>query len=99
MINNKRNFEAFPELNKWFYEQIPIKKYTMDADSSVVTRYGDQEVAMAEYNSKKPGRNSHNPLIASVSELRMVAKAWLRPGNVASSSNLFEFLKENIEDY
>ncbi len=96
-FSNKRNNEVFPALNKWFYEQIPIKKYTMDVDSSVVTRYGDQEGAKVGYNPKKPGRNSHHPLIAFVSELRMVANAWLRPGNVASSSNVFEFLKESID--
>ena len=27
----------------------------------------------------------------------MVVNAWLRPGNVASSSNVLEFLKESIE--
>lgn len=74
-----------------------LKKYTMDVNLTVVTRYGDQEGAKVGYNPKKPGRNSHHPLIAFVSELRMVANAWLRPGNVASSSNVFEFLKESID--
>lgn len=96
-FSNKRNNEVYPELNRWFFAQIPIKKYTMDVDSTVVTRYGDQQGAKVGYNPKKPGRNSHHPLIAFVSELRMVANAWLRPGNVASSSNVFEFLKESIE--
>lgn len=96
-FSNKRNNEVYPELNRWFFEQIPIKKYTMDVDSTVITRYGQQEGAKVGYNPKKPGRKSHHPLIAFVSELRMVANAWLRPGNVVSNSNVYEFLKESID--
>ncbi len=95
-FSNKRNNEIFPELNQWFFEQIPIKKYTLDVDSTILTRYGEQEGAKVGYNPKKPGRNAHHPLLAFMSELRMVVNAWLRPGNVASNSNIYKFLKETI---
>ena len=54
-FSNKRNNAIYPELNRWFFEQIPIKKYTLDVDYTVVTRYGDQEGASVGYNPKKPG--------------------------------------------
>jgi hypothetical protein len=44
---------------------------TLDLDSSVMTRYGEQEGAKAGYNPKKPGRASHHPLIAFMAEMRM----------------------------
>lgn len=35
-------------------------------DSSVLTRYGEQEGAARGYNPSKPGRKSHHPLMAFV---------------------------------
>ena len=96
-FSNKRNNAVFPALHQWFFGEIPLKKCTLDVDSSVLTRYGEQEGARAGYNPTKPGRRSHHPLLAFVAELRMVANAWLRPGDTAASSNVFEFMKESIE--
>jgi len=41
---------------------IQCDNYTLDLDSSVLTRYGDQEGAERGYNPAKPGRNAHHPL-------------------------------------
>ncbi len=35
--------QVFGRLNKWFFLQIPKKVFTLDLDSSVITRYGKQE--------------------------------------------------------
>ena len=43
------------------------------------------------------GRNSHHPLMAFVSQTRMVANAWLRPGNTAASSSCKLFMEETFK--
>lgn len=70
----------------------------MDLDSTVITRYGDQEGSAKGYNPQKRGRNSHHPLIAFIGQTRMVANAWLRAGNTADSSNCKSFLEETYEE-
>lgn len=66
----------------------------MDLDSSVLTRYGDQEGSELGYNPWHRGEKSHHPLIAFVAETRMIVSAWLRPGNTTDSSNAVNFLRE-----
>ena len=97
-FSQKRNQEVFPELQKWFIEQVKIEDITLDVDSTVITRYGQQEGSAKGYNPQKRGRNSHHPLLAFTSQTRMVVNAWLRPGNTADSSNCQAFLEETFEE-
>jgi hypothetical protein len=50
-----------------------------------VTKYGE-------------GYNSHHPLIAFISQTRMVANAWMRPGNTADCNNYTGFLNETFDE-
>ena len=84
-------------LQKWFFESIKIKGVTVDFDSTVMTRYGEQEGSKVGYNPQKPGRASHHPLIAFLAETRMVINAWLRAGNTVAISNIKGFLEESFE--
>jgi hypothetical protein len=93
----KLNNEIFVPLQQWFLANINIKSITVDFDSTVITRYGEQEGARVGYNAKKPGRASHHPLIAFLAETRMVINAWLRPGNTVAISNIKNFLEETDE--
>lgn len=93
----KRNAEVFPSMQKWFFEQLTIDNITVDLDSTVITRYGDQEGTAKGYNPSKPGRNSHHPLMAFVAETRMVVNAWMRPGNTVALSSSKTFLDETFE--
>ncbi len=93
----KRNTEVFVPAQKWFIDNLKIKKITIDFDSSVMTRYGEQEGSKVGYNPGKPGRASHHPLMAFIAEVRMVANAWLRPGNTAALSNCKAFIDETFE--
>lgn len=93
----KRNTEVFVPLQKWFIDNLKIKNLTIDFDSSIMTRYGDQEGSKVGYNPNKPGRASHHPLMAFVAETRMVANAWLRPGNTGALSNCKAFIDETFE--
>lgn len=96
-FSQKRNTEVFPELQHWFLEQIGVDNLTIDFDSTVITRYGVQEGSAKGYNPNKKGRNSHHPLMAFISQTRMVANAWLRPGNTADSSSCKEFMEETFD--
>ena len=93
----KRNTEVFVPLQKWFIDNLKIKNITVDFDSSVMTRYGGQEGSKVGYNPNKPGRASHHPLMAFIAETRMVANAWLRPGNTAALSNCKSFIDETFD--
>jgi hypothetical protein len=90
------NNRVFPELNRWFFDQIKFDNYTLDVDSSVITRYGEPEGGHNGYNPKKPGRVSHHPLFAFISETRMVANCWLRSGDTGSATSCKEFLEETF---
>jgi hypothetical protein len=92
------NQKVFSELYKWFLSQIEFDNYTLDVDSTVLTRYGQQQQgAKRGYNPKKRGRKSHHPLVAFISEVRMVANFWLRSGNTNATNNFQGFLEDTLE--
>ncbi len=90
------NQNVFTKLYQWFFEQIHFDNYTLDFDSTVMTRYGEQEGAAKGYNPKKRGRKSHHPLMAFISECRMVANFWLRSGDSHTANNFYSFLEDTI---
>lgn len=96
-FSQKRNTEVFPSLQHWFFGQLGVDNLTVDFDSTVLTRYGDQQGSVKGYNPNKRGRNSHHPLLAFVGQTRMVANAWLRPGNTAASSSCKAFMQETFD--
>jgi hypothetical protein len=57
----------FASLQQKFLSHVDVGALTIDIDSTVITRYGNQEGAKKGYNPKKMGRNSHHPLIAFIS--------------------------------
>jgi hypothetical protein len=97
-FSQARNAEVFPPLQHWFLEQLRVENITIDFDSTVITRYGNQQGSAKGYNPNKKGRNSHHPLMAFVSQTRMVANAWLRPGNTADSSSCTNFMRETFSE-
>lgn len=58
---------------RWFFSQLVFDNYTLDFDSTVIVRKGNQQGEAKGYNPKRPGRPSHNPLLAFVSDVRMIA--------------------------
>lgn len=97
-FSQKRNTDVFPKAQKWFIDNLGIDNITIDLDSTVITRYGNQQGSAKGYNPQKKGRNSHHPLMAFISQTRMVANAWLRPGNTADSSSCESFMQETFEE-
>lgn len=90
------NTNVFSKLYTWFFSNLSFNNFTLDFDSTVITRYGEQEGSAKGYNPKKPGRKSHHPLMAFVSDVRMVANFWLRTGSAHSANNFEAFLKETL---
>ena len=93
----EKNEEIFALLQQKFLSQIDVGALTIDLDSSVITRYGNQEGAKKGYNPKKMGRNSHHPLMAFIDQTKMVANAWMRAGNTSDLNNYDAFLTETFD--
>ena len=70
--------------------------WSLDLDSAVFERYGQQEGARKGHNPRKHGRPSHHPLLAVLAEAHFVLHGWLRSGNCSSARGVVEFLKEGL---
>lgn len=101
----KRFFSKFTQVTNqkvsdyfysWFFKNIKLDNFTLDIDSSVMTRYGEQEGAKKGYNPSKRGRASHHPLIAFIADVKLVANMWLRSGNASSANNFLSFLEDTL---
>ena len=95
-FNQIINDKVFGKLTQWFFDNIQIDNLTLDFDSTIVTRFGNQQGAKRGYNPVKPGRNSHHPLLAFVDDCKMVANFWLRSGNSYTTNNFKGFLSETL---
>lgn len=91
-INNK----VFDKMLKWFFKQLQIDNTTLDCDSTIMTRYGEQQGAKRGYNPTKPGRASHHPLLAFVDDCKMVVNLWLRSGDSHTAGNFKNFLEATL---
>lgn len=79
---------------------LPLVKSDEDYltfDSTVITRYGEQEGADKGYNSKKKGRPSHHPIIAFLNRSRFIANFWNRCGSSSSGNGIIDFANQTFE--
>jgi Transposase DDE domain group 1 len=88
----------FEPLAEWQMQRLPRRSegYTLDLDSTVFERYGNQEGSLKGHNPRKHGRPSHHPLLAVLSEAHFLLHGWLRSGNCGTSRGVEEFLKEAL---
>lgn len=85
------------EVYRWFFDKVStLPSITLDMDSTVITRHGQQQGATCGYNPNKRGRLSHHPLLAFVAESRMVANFWLRPGDAHTANNVLQFIESTL---
>jgi hypothetical protein len=92
------NLEVSQYFYSWLFDNYHFDHFTLDIDSSILTRYGNQvEGAKKGYNPKKKGRNAHHPLIAFVSDVNLVANMWLRSGDTSSANNFLSFLEDTLQ--
>jgi hypothetical protein len=80
----------------WIFDNFKFDNFTLDIDSSVMTRYGSQEGSKKGYNPAKRGRPSHHPLIAFIADVKLAANMWLRSGDTSASNNFLNFLEDTL---
>lgn len=99
----RRFFGSF-DLNiakEWIYNcshqmwKVLPDRFIQDWDSTVITRYGKQELAEVGYNPHKRGRRSHHPLVGIIAGSRLCSYYGLRAGNTASSTGLIDAMQES----
>lgn len=95
-FSQRINQNVFDHFYRWFFSQLRCDRFTLDFDSSILTRYGHQEGAVKGYNPQKPGRASHHPLMAFVADCWMVANFWLRRGDSHAANNFVSFLEDTL---
>lgn len=95
-FNQSINQNVSDYFYSWIFDNFKFDNFTLDVDSSVMTRYGEQQGALKGYNPVKRGRPSHHPLIAFVDDVKLVANMWLRSGNTSSSNNFLSFLEDTL---
>jgi Transposase DDE domain group 1 len=95
-FNQGTNVSVNQHFYSWMMSNIQFDHFTLDFDSSVITRYGTQDGAKRGYNPNKRGRASHHPLIAFVNDVRLVANMWLRSGDSSSANNFLPFLEDTL---
>ena len=70
--------------------------HTLDLDSTVFCRYGEQDGSLKGHNPIKHGRPSHHPLVAWLSERRRLLWATLRAGHAGTANGAREFLAQAL---
>ena len=88
-----RNLSCFRRLFGWCLERLPSRPggYALDLDSTrLLHEDGQQEGVVAGYTrvGLKP---CLHPLLAVLSEVRLVASFWRRPGNSSCANNVQAF--------
>src|SRR5712692_5835606 len=91
-------YQFYSALTRWQIQRLPRRGegYSLDLDSTVFERYGQQQGALKGPNPRKHGRPSHHPLVAVLAEAHFVLHGWLRSGNCGSARGAVEFLKEAL---
>ena len=90
--------QFYEPLWAWQLARVPKRAggYSLDLDSTVFERYGEQEGVKRGYNPRKHGRASHHPLLAVLGEVGFILHGWLRSGNTRADSGVVEFLQEAL---
>jgi len=90
-----RRFEEYClKENHEFLEKQELKELTIDVDSTVSIVYGSQEGSGVGYNPQKKGAASYHPLLAFISDYKLVFHTWFRTGSAYTSNGMGEFIKQ-----
>lgn len=83
----------FGKTTDWL-RTIDLSSITLDVDSEVQTVYGHQKGAAKGFNSAKRGAKSYHPILAFISEKKLVLNSWFRTGSAYTSNGICEFIKQ-----
>lgn len=87
---------TFKKVREWITKS-QLTAVTIDCDSTVQTVYGKQQGAAKGYNPDKKGANSYHPLLAFLSELKIVVNNRFRTGSAYTSNGIVSFIKQTAE--
>lgn len=87
------NLSCFRPLWSWCLQRLPSRKegYTIDLDSTKLLHSGEQQEGVQTAFTRLGKKPCLHPLLAIVSEVRLVAQLWLRPGNASCGNNATAF--------
>lgn len=87
---------TFKKVKDWI-SSSNIQSVTIDCDSTVETVYGNQQGAAKGYNTVKKGAKSYHPLLAFISELKIVINNRFRTGSAYTSNGILSFVRQTRE--
>src|SRR3989304_3076946 len=87
---------TFKKIREWI-KKSRLTAIAIDCDSTVETVYGKQQGAAKGYNPDKKGAYSYHPLLAFVSELKIVVNNRFRTGSAYTSNGIISFIKQTAK--
>ena len=95
-----KNLRAFRVLWRWGMERLPSRKggYTLDLDSTALLHEDGKQEGVRVGHTRVGLKPCLHPLLAVLSEVKLVAQFWLRPGNAHCASNLIAFTLELLSN-
>jgi hypothetical protein len=94
------NLRCFRPLWHWCIHRLPSRKegYTLDLDSTRLLHEDGRQEGVAVGYTKRGLKPCLHPLLAVLSEVRLVAQLWLRAGNASCGSNAVAFFMDLWEN-
>jgi hypothetical protein len=80
--------------NARWLEESGLENITLDADSTVKSVCGNQQVAAKGFNTTKKGMKTYHPLLVFVSVMKLLYHTWFRTGSAYTANGIVDFLKE-----
>ncbi len=81
-------------LKRQWLADSQLESVTVDADSTVSIVYGNQEGAAKGFNPRKRGAKSYHPMLAFVSEMKLLVNTWFRTGSAYTANGICDFIKQ-----
>jgi hypothetical protein len=88
-----KNLACFRPLFRWAMERLPGKRegYALDLDSTRLLHEDGHQEGVAVGYTRLGAKPCLHPLLAVLSEVRLVAGFWLRPGDSGCANNVVGF--------
>jgi len=88
-----RNLACFGQQFRWCLERLPSRAggYALDLDSTRLLHEDGHQEGVAVGYTRLGTKPCLHPLLAVLSEVRLVAGFWLRPGNSSCANNVVSF--------
>lgn len=78
----------------WAAAYVQLQQVTLDTDTTVHTLYGNQMGGRKEYNPKKRGKKSYQPILTFVAETKEYVGGGLRNGYRPNSQEIAQHLEQ-----